>query len=110
MENQGTFNRGRRRFISTLIPACALTCLGQAGASGMMPPLMTACALPEKHKFDNEVKKKVTRRQELRARYGDYIRLAKALEKEWGNDKLIDFLKKMLSSGKTVTTTASPFI
>ena len=46
------------------------------------------------HKFDQEFERKLTYRQMLGARYRELIDLARALEKEMGKDKMIEFLKK----------------
>ncbi|MDH4272649.1 MAG: L-2-amino-thiazoline-4-carboxylic acid hydrolase [Candidatus Aminicenantes bacterium] len=84
----------RRRFLTTLMPACALTCLGARNVlgsdfHGARPVLQEA-----KHKFDAPFDRPLTYRQLFGARYGEFIQLAKALEKEMGREKLLDFLKK----------------
>ena len=76
----------RRRFISTVMPACSIACLGRDS--------IWAWTLQDKHKFDAEYPRKMTYKDVWAARFAEFIYLAKAMEKEMGKDKLIEFLKK----------------
>jgi hypothetical protein len=103
MNNDGTVNRERRRAITTLLPACTLTCLGGSRAFALLQSDPTQKSA---HRFDSDLKRTLTNRQFLDTRYRDVITLAKALEKHMGTDKALAFLKKvktqqMLERGKT---------
>jgi hypothetical protein len=84
----------RRRFLATLMPACALTCLGGKGVLGASLSSVADTVQEAKHKFDAPFDRPITFRQFFGTRYGEFIQLAKALEKEMGTEKLLDFLKK----------------
>lgn len=84
----------RRQFITKLMPACALTCLGSGSVLALTPAEAKSFLQETKHKFDKEFGRKLTNRQFFAARYGEFIKLAKALEEEMGKDRLIEFLKK----------------
>lgn len=83
----------RRQLLTGILPACALTCLGGSALA------------EDKHKFDEPIDHPLSHASLVRAQYMAFLSLAKALEKEWGKDKLLEFLKKtkrpeMLSYGK----------
>ena len=83
----------RRQLLSGVLPACALACLG-GRALGQ-----------EKHKFDEAMDHPISYSAYTRIQYMEFMSLAKALEKEWGKEKLLEFLKKakradMLEYGK----------
>ena len=84
----------RRQFLATLMPACALTCLGAKNVLGGNPAIGEFPAQETKHKFDAPFDRPLTFRQFFSAQYGEFIKLAKALENEMGREKLLDFLKK----------------
>ena len=84
----------RRQFFTHVMPACALTCLGTGKILGFSPRGRDSLVQETKHKFDNPFDRPLTYRQFFSVRYGEFIQLAKALEKEMGQEKLLDFLKK----------------
>ena len=84
----------RRDFITKIIPACALTCVGVKTAPALIRDGKRVYFQEEVHKFDQEFERKLTYRQMIGSRYRDLIELARALEKEMGKDKMIEFLKK----------------
>ncbi len=94
IESKSIAGLDRRRFLATLMPACALTCLGARPLPGTSFPGATSDFQDTKHKFDEAFDRPLTFRQFFGARYGEFIQLAKALEKEMGQDKLLDFLSK----------------
>lgn len=95
----------RRQFLSTIVPACAIACLGCSTAFAQTEG--KGDEVPQDvHPFDAEYPRKLTFRQVIGSRYRDSIRLAKALEEEMGKEKTIDFLKRnttqrMLDLGKS---------
>jgi hypothetical protein len=95
MPNKTLINElSRRQFISRIVPACSLMCLGAGNALAFTPSEKKALLQEAKHKFDNEFERKLTYRQFFATQYRGTIQLVKALEKEMGKDKLIEFLKK----------------
>ena len=84
----------RRRFISMVMPACSFACLGGDSVWEWAPSKANAFFQEDKHKFDAEYKRKMTYKDYWAARFAEFIYLAKAMEKEMGKDKLIEFLKK----------------
>ncbi len=84
----------RRRFLATLMPACALTCLGGRSILGANILSVPEAAQEAKHKFDAPFDRPITFRQFFGVRYGEFLRLARALEKEMGQEKFMAFLKK----------------
>jgi len=84
----------RRQFISRVMPACSVACLGAGNLLAWTSPEAKAVFQEEKHKFDKEYGRKLTNKQFFAARYGEFIQFAKALEKEMSKEKFIEFLKK----------------
>ncbi len=101
----------RRQFITKVVPACAITCMGGASALAMIPKgadlLQPGSAHMDlntgsreilqqqgKHKFDQEYERKLTYRQVYGMQYRANIQLGMALIEEMGKEKAIDFLKK----------------
>jgi len=95
----------RRQFVTKVMPMCALTCV--LGRSTLAFAQSTESAADEeaKHMFDLDSGRKLTNRQLMALRYGEFIGLTKALEAVLGEERLIEFLKedttkKMLAYGK----------
>jgi L-2-amino-thiazoline-4-carboxylic acid hydrolase len=84
----------RRQFLAGLMPACVLTCLGARNVWGSGLRAAEPLLQEAKHKFDAPFDRPLTFRQLFGARYAEFIQLAKALEKEMGQEKLLAFLKK----------------
>ncbi len=93
-KNASSFEISRRQFISRALPACSAACIGAGGLFAWTPSKANTAFQEEKHKFDKEFGRKLTMKQFYAAQYGEFIRFAKALEKEMGKDKLIEFIKK----------------
>ncbi len=106
MQKSNSNELSRRDFITKIMPACAATCLGCTSAFAAVTSTNSKLkVLQDKHKFDNEMDRKLSFRQFSASRYRDVISLAKALGEEMGHDKMIEFLKKnttkrMLEVGK----------
>lgn len=94
--SENILNNGltRRRFVSMIMPACSIACLGGESIWAWTPTKSNAFPQEIKHKFDEEYKRKMTYKDFWAARFREFITLAKAMEKEMGKDKLIEFLKK----------------
>jgi len=96
MENQiGSQGFSRRLFLSKVLPACSLACLGaSSGLLGFSPAVKKALQ-DAKHKFDEEFPVKFTGRQLMSMVYGrNYIPLLKFLFEELGKERVITLLKK----------------
>ena len=86
----------RRRFLTQVMPACSLVCLGAAGRSLWGEPTgILQEADKTKHKFDQEFPQKLTNRQFMDLMYGrEFIPFLKLMSAEIGEDKLIPMLEK----------------
>lgn len=96
------FDPGRRLFLTRVAPACALLCFGAedvvaAAQTGSKP----SPDQEDLHKFDSELGRQLTIRQYFDSRYGEYIWLAKAVEKELGKEKATEFLKRITTEKMT---------
>jgi hypothetical protein len=104
-KNKSFSEINRRQFISRIMPVCSAACFGAGSLLAWAPPKAAASFQEEKHKFEQEYGRKLTVKQFFAAQYNEFIQFAKALEKEMGKDKLIEFLKKntyenMVAMGK----------
>ena len=86
----------RRRFISQVVPACSLVCLGaDRNLWGFSRPDMAQAVDKAKHKFDREFPGKLTYRQLMEVMYGrEFIPILNLMSEEIGDEKLIPMLKK----------------
>ena len=104
----------RRHFLATVVPACAISCLGFKMSLAQDTKKTPGPAAGEEepvHAFDAEYPRKLTYRQYFANRYRESIQLAKALQEEIGEGKTIDFLKRstskrMLAYGKSQASEA----
>jgi hypothetical protein len=96
MENQTGFHGfSRRLFLSKILPACSLACLGTSSGLLGFSPTIKGVLQETKHKFDEEFPVKFTGRQLMSMMYGrNYIPLLKFLTEELGKERLITLLKK----------------
>lgn len=86
---------GRRSFLLTAAPVCALAFLGSQSALAIAQSKAKQSGDEVIHKFDGDLGRKLTVRQYFNALYKNYIDLTKAIEKEWGKERTIAFLKNM---------------
>ncbi len=85
----------RRGFISGLAPVCALTCLGMNTAMAWNPGQEDTAQETSGHKFDKELPgPKMTLRRFAAVRHRSFIRFARFLQKELGEEKVIELIKK----------------
>jgi hypothetical protein len=91
----------RRQFIASVIPACAITCMGSNRVFASILRAEGHLIQDVKHKFDNNFELAITYRQLIGSQYRSFITLAKALEKEMGKEKTIEFLKKVTTERQT---------
>jgi len=84
----------RRGFMTGLVPACAVTCLGVKEALALNAPPGNPVLQASGHKFDAQITRKLTHRQLNWMRHRNLIAFAKTLEKEIGRDKMLDYLSK----------------
>ncbi len=93
MKSSRSLVLSRRQFVTRVMPACALACM----AGGRIPAFGQSDETSEPadvHMFDLDSGRKLTNRQLMNYRYGEFIQLAKALKPEMGEDRLIELLKK----------------
>jgi hypothetical protein len=91
----------RRQFITSVIPACVVTCMGSNAAFASILWAEGNLLQEQKHKFDNKLERELTYRQLLGRQFYNFLILAKALEKEMGKEKTIVFLKKVSTESQT---------
>ncbi|NIO29825.1 MAG: hypothetical protein GTO29_14870 [Candidatus Latescibacteria bacterium] len=94
MKDGSAHDPGRRFFLTTVAPACALACFGAKDLFALTQSDAKQTAQQAPHKFDSDLERKLTLRQHFDNRFREYIQLAKALEAEWGKDRTTEFLKK----------------
>ena len=86
-QNNGT---SRRDFITKIVPACALTCVGSKHLFGMT---QQEAQQEAKHKFDQPLEFEMTYRQYFRRTTGSEIDLIKTMIKELGEERAIEIIK-----------------
>lgn len=101
MNKSNMFDSGRRHFLTRVVPVCALACVGAKDLLALTLTETKQEAEKVLHKFDAEFDRKFTYRQVFASQYREFIGLAKALEKEWGRERTIEFLKKMTTEKMT---------
>jgi hypothetical protein len=82
----------KRRSFLEVLPACAVTCLGLRSMSAFSQT--SQAPAPNRHKFDEEIPRKLTFRQAMRMNVGDTIELMLFLSKTLGKEKAIALLKQ----------------
>ena len=82
----------RRGFLTRVMPACAVGCLGLCGAAAFAQQGTDPPPDPEKHKFDKEFPFPLTLRQYMTRQVTNCVEPLKAIEKEIGEKKLLQIL------------------
>ena len=93
----------RRQFITSVMPVCAITCMGSNAVFASILRAEGNLLQEQKHKFDKNIERTLTYRQMLGRQFYNFLILAKALEKEMGKEKTIAFLKKVSTEKQTNT-------
>ncbi|MFC2161958.1 L-2-amino-thiazoline-4-carboxylic acid hydrolase [Acidobacteriota bacterium] len=85
----------RRDFLTKTVPACAVSCLA-AGTALASPPLCPKSLLQEdEHKFDKKLPgPDMTYRRYAGISQQSFIRFSRFLQKELGEEKVIELIKK----------------
>jgi len=84
----------RRDFITKIVPACSLMCVGGIGTLAGLRSKGIAEIFQDKHKFDKELPMKLTMRSYYTRVSNEIIKLVRDLEKEFGKETIMEFLKK----------------
>jgi len=88
-----SYNTNRREFISSLLPVCAATCI-LGGSRFASAQATDENNISSTDIFEQKLDQEFTYRRFFAIRYYEFIQFIRPLEKEWGEDKLITFLKK----------------
>ncbi len=85
----------RRDFLTKTVPACAVSCLAAGTAFAASPLCAKSFFDQEEHKFDKELPgPNLTSRRLSAMRNRSFIRFARFLQKEIGEEKVIELIKK----------------
>jgi len=93
MKEPAENDTSRRNFMKTVVPACAAAYFLN-GSTFAFAQTAGKSAEQNKHMFDRKMDQEFTYTNYYAGYYREFMRLAKSLEKEWGKEKLIAFLKK----------------
>ena len=85
----------RRDFLTKTVPACAVSCLAAGTAFASSPLCPKSFLQEEEHKFDKKLPgPDMTYRRYASIRHRSFVRFARFLQKEMGEDKVIELIKK----------------
>jgi len=85
----------RRDFFAKAVPACAVSCLAADRVFAGSPWIGKSFLQQEEHKFDKEIPGlKMTYRRMAAMRNRSFIRFARFLQKEIGEERVIELIKK----------------
>jgi hypothetical protein len=85
----------RRDFFAKAVPVCAVSCLAADMAFAGSPWIGKSLLQQEVHKFDKEIPGlKMTYRRMAAMRNQSFIRFARFLQKELGEERVIELIKK----------------
>jgi len=95
MKELETKHSSRRDFLTKTAPACAVSCLAASTVFAASPLSAKSFLQEEEHKFDKKLPgPDMTYRIFSAARQQSFIRFARFLQKEIGEEKVIDLIKK----------------
>ena len=86
MKDKVSSETSRRKFLGSILPACAVTCLGSTGTSALPFLKIPEESLQEVHKFEKELDRKFTYLQLLQNYNRAMVNLARTVEKKYGKD------------------------
>ena len=84
---------GRRDWISSAVPACAVFCLAPCKALGEITKDSIDDLQEGTNPFDQELKRPITYRNLMRRRWGDYIGIMKAVSEGIGEETLFELIR-----------------
>ena len=85
----------RRDFLTKALPTCAIACLGAGKIFAKSPLIAKSIQEQEQHKFDTELPgPKMTYRRMAAIQNRSFIQFARFLQKEFGEEKVIELIKK----------------
>ena len=94
MKRLNQYDPSRRNFITSIIPVCAMACLG-SGNNSIFAQSEDKNINQTVHKFDQKMDRELTYLDYYALRYSEFIRLTKVLEKEWGKEKALHEMFKI---------------
>ena len=85
----------RRNFLIKAVPACAVSCLAASKVFAKSPMIAKSLIEQEGHKFDKKLPgPDITYRRFAAIRHRSFIRFARFLQKEIGEERVIELIKK----------------
>jgi hypothetical protein len=85
----------RRDFLTKTVPICAVSCLAAGKVFATSPRIAKSLVEQEKHKFDTALPgPEMTYRRMAASRHRSFIRFARFLQKEIGEERVIELIKK----------------
>lgn len=95
MKEFGKKQSSRRDFLTKAVPACAVSCLAANKIFAGSPWTGKSFLGQEEHKFDKEIEGvKITSRRLAAMRNRNFIRFARFLQGEIGEERVIELIKK----------------
>jgi len=98
MKEPTIIKSSRRDFITKIVPACSLLCIGDLGALTELHSERDANIFQDKHMFDEEYPKEITYKILRREQYKNLIWFIRSLQRELGKEKTYELLKKEASN------------
>jgi len=101
IKNKAFSNQNRRQFISAILPACALSCIGIKNLVAFVPSERNSQEPSGKHKFQKEWGH--TYEEAFKWRYGFYIEIMEEFSKYLGRKKLIEMIMRAVDDSNPIT-------
>jgi hypothetical protein len=99
-------NQDRRQFISTIIPACALSCSALKNLTAVVQSDVIFKEKSKKHKFQK--KWGHTYEEAFRWRYGFYIEIMEEFSKYLGRKQLIEMIMRAVDDSNPISENIDP--